>query len=131
MQQLERLNVGASGTDYYFTENENLLKYLQDLYPQFSFEATLSLSAFPQRNLHQLDVSTPVSANGGIDALVVEDAIVEGLLNFLDRAREDMHRNGVKSAKVHLSRISIGKQTDALSLKTQLYAHLRACFIPG
>lgn len=130
MKKLEALKIGAGGTDYYFTENEQFVSFLQDLYPRFKFQATLSLSAFPQRNLHQLEVSTPSGPNLTYDSLPVQDAIVEGLLNFLDKTHEDMHRRGIKSATVHLSRINIGSNTDSLALQTRLFAHLRACFIP-
>ncbi len=129
MKKLEALKIGVSGTEYYFTENEQLVNFLQDLYPRFKFQATLSLSAFPQRNLHQLEVSTPTGSNLTYDSLPVQDAIVEGLLNFLDKTHEEMYHRGIKSATVHLSRISMGSNTDSLSLKSKLYAHLRACFI--
>lgn len=130
MQKLEALKIGASGTDYYFTENEEFVRYLQELYPRFKFEATLSLSAFHQRNLHQLDVRTPSAPNLTYDCLPVQDAVVEGVLNFLDKTHEEMCRSGIKSAKVHLNRISLGTNTDAIALKTVMYAHLRAVFIP-
>lgn len=130
MQKLEALKIGTGGTDYYFAENEEFVRYLQELYPRFKFEVSLSLSAFPQRNLHQLVVTSPNGPNLTYASLPVQDAMVEGLLNFLDKTHEEMHRSGIKSAKVHLSRISLGTNTDTLDLKTKLYAHLRACFIP-
>ncbi|BBA65578.1 predicted ORF [Xanthomonas phage XacN1] len=130
MKKLDALKIGVGGTDYYFNENEQLVEFLQDLYPRFKFQATLSLSPFPQRNLHQLEVVTPTGPNLTYDSLPVQDAIVEGLLGFLDKTHEDMHRRGIKSATVHLSRINLGASTDSFSLKTRMYAHLRACFIP-
>lgn len=130
MNKLDVLKIGVGGTDYFFTENEQLVDFLQQLYPRFNFQATLSLSPFPQRNLHQLEVITPSGQNLTYDSLPVQDAIVEGLLGFLDKTHEDMHRRGIKSATVHLSRINLGANTDSITLKTKMYAHLLACFIP-
>lgn len=130
MKKLDALKIGVDGTDYYFTENQHLVTFLQKLYPSFKFHATLSLSPFPQRNLHQLEVVTPSDKNITYDSLPVQDALVEGLLCFLDKTHEDMHSRGIKSATVHLSRINIGANTDSITLKTKMYAHLRACFIP-
>lgn len=131
MKKLDALKIGVGGTDYYFNENEQLVEFLKDLYPRFKFQATLSLSPFPQRNLHQLDVATPSGPNLTYDSLPVQDAIVEGLLSFLDKTHEDMQNRGIKSATVYLSRIDLGANTDSVALKTKMYAHLRACFIPN
>ncbi len=130
MKKLDVLKIGAGGTDYFFTENEQLVEFLQDLYPRFKFQVSLSLSSFPQRNLHQLEVATPSGPNLTYDSLPVQDAVVDALLSFLDKTHEDMRNRGIKSATVHLSRINLGANTDSVTLKTKMYAHLRAYFIP-
>ena len=73
VKKLDALKIGVGGTDYYFNENEQLVEFLQDLYPRFKFQATLSLSPFPQRNLHQLEVVTPTGPNLTYDSLPVQE----------------------------------------------------------
>ena len=132
MQKLEPLKIGASGHEYVFTENLHLVEYLQSLYPNLKFEATLSLTGFPQaRNLHQMPVKAVLSEGMTYDSRQVQDIAVESLLNFLDGVQEQMHQQGIKSSTVHLSRITLGTVVDAVALKNTMYAHLRACFIPN
>jgi hypothetical protein len=130
MKKLDILKIGIDGTDYYFSENPQLIEFLNDLYPRFKFQSTLSLTNFSQQNNHSLDITTPTASNLTYDCLAVQDAMVNSLLDYLDKIHEEMHRHSIKSATVHLSRISLSSNTDSLSLKTKLTANLRACFVP-
>ena len=129
MIKLDELKIGYSGNEYLFNENEELMDYLRDIFPELKFEATLSLVSFHQRNLHQLTVITPPGTNLTYTSPSVQNSMITGLVSFLEHAVEDMQRNKVPSATVHLSRIELGTFVNPTTLKSSLYAHLRACFV--
>lgn len=132
MQKLEPLKIGASGHEYVFTENPQLVEYLQGLYPKMKFEVTLSLTPFPQvRNLHQIPVTAVLTEGLTYDSIQMQDMVLDSLLNFLDSVQEQMHRQGIQTSTVHLSRITLGTTVDSIALKNTVYAHLRACFLPN
>lgn len=133
MYQLPKLNIGVDENEIYFTENEELVEYLRKYYPNLTFKVTLSLSDLPHKNLHSIEVQNPpLILNHGLfdptDAQT-QAAIIDGLMNLLDNTVAEMAANKIKSATVHLSRISIGVVTHPIALKRTLYANLRACFI--
>lgn len=129
MIKLDKLNVGYSGCEYFFSENEELVAYLKDIFPELKFKVTLSLVDFHQRNLHQLDVITPPGQNLTFTSPSVQNTMVTGLVGLIENAINDMRTNGISSATVYLNRIELGTFVNPTTLKTSLYAHLRACFI--
>ena len=128
----QTLKVSASGQDYIFTENPDVVAYLSRLYPRLTFETSLSLSSWPKyRNLHTLSVGYPYSLDVKFNHPQVANAILESLLDFMDAVQEDMYRIiNHTSAKVILSRIDVGTYLDPISMKSKIFAHLRAVFIP-
>lgn len=127
MANSNQLQIGASGTEYFFAENEDLVKWLEGLYPRLSFQTSLSLSNWPQsRNLHVLPVTCPITEGLTYDSVTVQSSLVNALLKFLDSVVQSMTTN---KAYVYLSRIETGSSVNPKSLKTELYGHLRAVFI--
>ncbi len=125
------LKIGASGTDFYFTENEELVNDLKRRYPNMEFHTTLSAAQWNQaRNLHALKLkSIPLQEGLMYDSGVVKNAVLDALYDHMDSIAELQYRNGIKRSDVYLNRIEVGSHVSSVTLKTELYANLRAVYI--
>lgn len=132
MFKTHTLKLSHGGSDYQFTENEQVLGYLKQLYPSLEFEVALSLSDWARyRNLHTLSVEYPYALDIQFNNPNVSGAVFDSLLNFLDSVIADMYQNGIKRSTVVLSRIDVGTFVDPIALKSKVFAHLRAVFVPN
>lgn len=125
-----KLNIGASGTEYFFTENEKLLEYLGDRYPMLNFIPTLSITQYEGMNtIHPLPVKCYISEGLTFNSPEVQNSVIDALVQYLDNVAHSMNRAGIKSATVHMSRVELQGKTGANSLKPELTGKLRAVFI--
>lgn len=129
-EQKGKLQIGISGNEYVFTENPELVEYLQKRYPMLKLEATLSLSAYAGMNtIHPLEVSCYIREGLTYDSIPVQDSVVDAVVDYLDKVVHSMYRAGITGATVYMSRIELAAKTSATSLKTELDGKLRAVFV--
>lgn len=123
------LKVAPTGTDIYFSDNAELIEYLRVQFPQFTFSAPVTLTGVNARNSHPLVISTPDNIKQlSATSREIQDAIMDALLNYLDKVKNDLSVIGQTHAYAHMSSIELEVAVSHITQRTELKATLRAAF---
>ena len=119
---------------FYFTENPDLVTFLNERYPVLNFTPTLSVRDFPHNlDKHELKTFhvkfTDFTYSQAIQNDYIQSTLLNGFLDLLDMVVEDMHRTGIKTAAVHAISLHIDEVVDAIQQKRKLIAYFYGVFL--